>query len=238
MPPERFSQLVYRLYWAGCLLGFTATLYLAASLTGHANYWLFHGAIGAATIFVALFALVVFWRVLLETNQLGMALWLAILAIVVLEIVLSLAPTAARDEFTPHLGLVGVLYAPWVGSGWDSAPKLIPGLYGFLTGLLLCAYLAHRLNVVYGLLGFLFYISTPLVFRLSHLANVDLGMTGYATSSLLCILFWAEDAKRSRWLILAGASAGFAMASAANGLPAFLVLAGILAYIAAKPNEI
>ncbi|OGQ83014.1 MAG: hypothetical protein A3F90_19760 [Deltaproteobacteria bacterium RIFCSPLOWO2_12_FULL_60_19] len=239
MPAERFSELVYRLSWAGCLLGFAATLYLPAAWTGYVNHWLLNGAIAAAaTIFAALFCLVIFARLPSQTNRLGVALWLAILAIVVLEVVLSLVPATARDELTSHLRLPDVLYAPWAGWGWRSVPKLIHGLYSFLTGLLLCAYLAHRLNVVYGLLGLLFYISTPVVFQLSHLATVDLGLAYYVTASLLCVLFWAEDTKQSRWLVLAGASAGFAMATGPNGLAAFLFLALALGYAAASQKEI
>lgn len=238
MPPGRFSQLAYRLCWAGCLLGFTAALHLPASWIGHANHWLLNGAIGVAAVLASLFALDVFWRLLLGTNKLGAALGLAILAIGVLDVVLSLAPAAARDELTSHLRLLDVLYAPWAGWGWQSAPKLIHGLYGFMTGLLLCAYLAHRLNVVYGLLGLLFYISTPVVLRLSHLAYVGLGLAYYVTASLLCLLFFIEDAKHSRWLVLAGASAGFAMATEPGGLPAFLFLGLALAYAVARSNEI
>jgi len=238
MPVERFSQLVYRVSWAGCLLGFAATLYPLARWAGYANHWLLNGAIGAAaTIFAALFCLAVFARLPSQTNRLGMALWLAILAIVVLEIVLSLV-SPARDELTSHLRLLDVLYSPWIGRGWESIPKLIHGLYGFLTGLLLCVYLAHRLNVVYGLSGWFFYISMPVVFRLSHLAYVDLGLTYYVTASLVCILFFIEDAKQSRWLVLAGVSAGFAMATGPNGLPALLFLALALGYAAACQKEI
>ncbi len=238
MPPEPFSQVVYRLSWTGCLLGFAATLHLAASWAGHVNHGLLNGAIGAAaTIFAALFCLAVFLRLPSQTNRLGLALWLAVLAIVVLEIVLSLA-SPTRDELTPHPQLLDILYAPWAGWGWRSLPKLIHGFYGFLTGLLLCAYLAHRLNVVYGLLGLFFYLSMPVVFRLGNLATVDLGLAYYVTASLVSIVFFIEDTKQSRWLVLAGASAGFAMATEPSGLAAFFFLAVALAYAAARQKEI
>lgn len=238
MPPERFSRLLYRLSCAGCLLGFAATLHLAASWAGQANHWLLNGAIAAAAILVSLFALGVFWRLLSGTNRVGGALWLAILAIIALEIVLTLASTVALDPSPRRLWLPDVLYAPWDGWGWPWVPNLIHALYGFLTGLSLCAYLAARLNLAYGLLGLLFCIATPLVFRLSHLAYVDLGLAYYVTASLLCILFFIEDTKQSRWPALAGLSAGFAVAADANGLWAFLFLGLALAYAAARSDEI
>ncbi len=181
-----------------------------------------------------------------------------ILALLALEIVLGLVPPTARDELTHHLllprlyvragrifdlpfalysyypMLLDMLYTPWLRWGWDWAPKLVHGLFGFLTALLIYAYLAHRLSAVYGLLGFFFYLSTPIILRLGNLAYVDLGLVFYSTAALLCLLFYLEETGAARWLVLAGLSAGFAMATKPNGLLGFLLLALLFAFALGK----
>ena len=76
-----------------------------------------------------------------------------------IEIILCLVPPTARDELTHHLAipqlyvragriievpmapysyfpmLLDMLYTPWIYWGYDSVPKLIHGLFGFLTGI-------------------------------------------------------------------------------------------------------
>ena len=154
----------------------------------------------------------------------------------------------ARDELTHHLTiprfyaragriievpmapysyfpmLLDMLYTPWVVWGYDSVPKVVHALFGYLTGLLLYAYLSRRMNSLYGLLGFFFWISIPSVLRLSHWAYVDLGITFYTTAALLCLLCWREEQAKASWLALAGLSAGFAVATKPNGLVALLLL--------------
>jgi 4-amino-4-deoxy-L-arabinose transferase-like glycosyltransferase len=117
--------------------------------------------------------------------------------------------------------LLDMLYTPWVFWGYDAVPKLVHGLFGFLTGLSLYAYLSRRMNAVYGLLGFFFFISVPSVLRLSHWAYVDLGTTFYTTAALLCMLRWHEEKAHRQWLIMAALSAGFAVATKPNGLVAW-----------------
>jgi hypothetical protein len=133
--------------------------------------------------------------------------------------------------------LLDMLYTPWVYWGYDSIPKFIHGLFGFLTGLSLYAYLSRRMNAVYGLLGFFFFISVPSVLRLSHWAYVDLGTTFYTTAALLCILRWREDKAGGQWLIMAALSAGFAVATKPNGLVAWLLLFFLFAWVAVRETE-
>jgi 4-amino-4-deoxy-L-arabinose transferase-like glycosyltransferase len=133
--------------------------------------------------------------------------------------------------------LLDMLYTPWVYWGYDSVPKLIHGLFGFLIGLSLYAYLSRRMNTVYGLLGFFFFISVPSVLRLSHWAYVDLGVTFYAIASLLCILRWREEEGTGRWVLLAALSAGFAVATKPNGLVAWLLLFFLFVWVSVRETE-
>ena len=133
--------------------------------------------------------------------------------------------------------LLDMLYTPWVYWGYDSVPKLIHSLFGFLTGISLYAYLSRRMNAVYGLLGFFFFISVPAVLRLSHWAYIDLGTAFYTTAGLLCILRWRDANGRRLWLIMAALSTGFAVATKPNGLVAWLLLLFLFAWLAVRETE-
>jgi hypothetical protein len=239
----------------GLLLGIAATFYFLFGLAGYvASAWL--NLFSAYGVFAAVLAfLFLFYQVIRTANALGRAIGGVILFFLAVEIVLCLVPPTARDELTHHLAiprlyaragriievpmapyayfpmLLDMLYTPWIYWGYDSVPKVIHCLYGFFTGLLLCAYLSRRMNTVYGLLGFFFFISVPTVLRLSHWGYVDLGTTFYSTASLLWLLRWREEPNRSRWLALAGAAAGFAASTKPNGFLAALILSSLVLFV-------
>src|ERR1700746_1453216 len=241
---ERFSVLLFRISIAGILLGVVATLYFFAGLAGYVGSLPLNFMVAAALTAAAFFFLYQFSQSVRETNWLGRLIWPAIFLILVSEVLLSMVPPTARDELTHHLAiprlyvragriiefpiapysyypmLLDMLYTPWVYWGYDSVPKLIHALFGFLTGLSLFAYLSRRMNTVYGLLGFFFFISVPAVLRLNHFAYVDLGTTFYATAALFCLLRWREEKDALSWLVLAASSAGFAASTKPNGLVA------------------
>ena len=252
---EYFSHLLLRTAVAGCLLGIVATIYFLAGLAGFIDSLLLNVFVAAALVAAAFFFFHAFFATLGAINRLGRALGLAILAVIGVEAVLSLAPPTARDELTHHLAiprlyaqagriievpiapysyypmLLDMLYTPWVRWNLDFAPKIIHALFGYLTGLSLCAYLSGRMNAVYGLLGFFFFISVPVVLRLSHWAYVDLGTTFYTTAALLCLLRWREEKSSRSWLLLAAFSAGFAAATKPNGFVAWSLLAFLFLFI-------
>jgi hypothetical protein len=133
--------------------------------------------------------------------------------------------------------LLDMLYTPWLLWGADSVPKLVHALFGYFTGLSLFAYLSRRMNAVYGYLGFFLFISIPVVLRLSHWAYVDLGVTYYATASLLCLLRWREEKDSRSWLLLAAVSAGFAAATKPNGFVAAAMLSFLFLFISVQERQ-
>lgn len=253
MSQDRFSLLLYRTCLLGCFLGLTATLYFLGGVAGYIGNPLLNIAAASIVLLVALFFLSIFFISLPDKSRLGSLLWFLILSVLAIEVVLGLVPPVARDELTHHLAvprlyvnagrileisfalhsyypmLLDMLYTPFIKWGWDSAPKLIHALFGFFTGLLLYAYLARRLSPSYGLLGFFFFISIPIVLKLGNLAYVDLGLTFYSTASLLCLLRWIEEVKSKQWLVLSGLSAGFALSTKPNGFLVFLLIFFLLA---------
>ncbi|HWH75749.1 MAG TPA: glycosyltransferase family 39 protein, partial [Candidatus Binatus sp.] len=131
--------------------------------------------------------------------------------------------------------LLDMLFTPWVYWGYDFVPKWIHALYGGLTGLLLYAYLARRMNAVYGLFGWFVFLSTPVILRLSHWGYNDLGITFYTTASLLCLLHWRERRESLTWLSLSGLSLGFALATKPNGMVIALLIALLFALMIVTP---
>jgi hypothetical protein len=269
MLPDRFSLFLYRICVLGCLLGLAATVYLLSGWAGYVGSPIPNVALAGVLVFAGAYFLYIFFVLLLDRSRLGFLLWLSILLVLALEIALGLLPPTARDELTHHLAvpklyasvgkiyeipfdspsyypmLLEMLFTPWVKWRWDFIPKLIHGLFGFLTGVLLYLYLAHRLSPIYGLLGFLFFVSTPAVARLSNWAYVDLGLLFYSAASLLCLLQWIEARElpnpqssirdpRFRWLLLAGLSAGFAASTKPNGLLVLLLLFFVVAWNSAR----
>jgi len=257
VPLDRFSQLFYRTCLVGCFLGFVATLYFIAGVSGHLGSPLLNLVTAIAILLAALFFLYVIIIQIRGEGRLGSLIWVLILGILLAEVLLGLVPPWARDELTHHLAipklyvlsgriheipfapysyypmLLDMLYIPFVKWGWDSIPKLIHGLFGFLTGVLIYAYLARRLSAIYGLLGFLFFVFTPAILRLSNWAYVDLGLVFYSLASLLCLLWW-YDTQQPRWLILAGLSVGFALSTKPNGLLVFFLLCFAVVFLLGK----
>jgi 4-amino-4-deoxy-L-arabinose transferase-like glycosyltransferase len=248
MIADRSAALLFRTCLAGCVLGAAATLYLLVGLAGYVHNPLANSGLLLVLAACALFFLAEFFSIPIKANRLERWIWVAILVILIAEVVLGFLPPTARDELTHHLAipklyaragriievpmapyayypmLLDMLYTPLIYWGYDFIAKHTHALFGFLTGLLIHAYLTRRLSRVYGLLGFFFFISTPAVLRLSHWAYIDLGITFYSTAALLCLLRWREEREARHWLLLAGLSLGFALATKPNGLLAALLL--------------
>jgi hypothetical protein len=256
---ERFSRLLGQTCTTGCLLGAVATGYLLFGLAGYVHSPLLNFTIAAALAGALGFLLYQFSIAAKGTGRLGWSIWTALLVILITELVLGVLPPISRDELTHHLAipklyakagriievpmapyayypmLVDMLFTPWVYWGYDFLPKWIHALYGNLTGLLLYAYLAQRMNAVYGLLGWFFFASTPVVVRLSHWGYIDLGLVFYTAAALLCLVQWRERRGVNRWLALSALSLGFALATKPNGLVAVLVIAPLVLLVMVKP---
>ncbi|HYT53153.1 MAG TPA: phospholipid carrier-dependent glycosyltransferase [Verrucomicrobiae bacterium] len=256
---ERFSVLLNRTCLVGCLLGVCGTWYFLFGLAGYvSNPWL-NFSVVTVLLATAVFFICHFLEIPRQTHRLGKIIWAAIFVILIVEIILGLLPPTSRDELTHHLAipklyakasriievpiapysyypmLIDMLYTPWVYWGYDFVPKWIHALFGFLTGLLLYAYCGGRMNAVYGLLGFFFFVSTPIIARLSHWGYIDLGITFYTTASLLCLLRWREERESLQWLTLAALSLGFALATKPNGLVAALLISVMFLLLIVKP---
>jgi len=173
----------------------------------------------------------------------------SILLLIFLTTLLGSVPPVDRDALTHHLFVpklwlehggiheipeipfsyypmnLDLLYTVPLALGNDIVPKYIHYLFALLTALLLHRHIARRLGRVYGLLGALFFLSVPVILKLSITVYVDLGLVFFTTAALLLLLRWAEEGFPWRWLVLAGLCCGLAAGTKYNGLIGIVVLA-------------
>jgi hypothetical protein len=190
---------------------------------------------------------------------------LFILVFILLLLPLALTPPSVRDELILHLELprlyllagaivklpfldassspanIDILYLLPMALGSDIAPRLMHMAFGLLTGLVVYGYLMPRAGRAYALLGLLFFISTPLVFNLSRMAYVDLGLTFFTTLSLVCALEWDgglsnvnPNGRSVRWLVYSGVFMGLALGCKYNVLIGLLLVTLLVLWLALK----
>jgi len=179
---------------------------------------------------------------------LSYALLLFILLLVTSTFTLGSVPPVDRDALTHHLFVpklwlqhggiyeipeipfsyypmnLDLLYTIPLYFGNDIIPKYIHYFFALATALLLYRHLAKRLGTQYGLLGALFFLSVPIIVKLSITVYVDLGVVFFTTAAFLLLLHWAKKNFQIRYLVLAGLSCGLAAGTKYNGLIAIVVL--------------
>ena len=121
-----------------------------------------------------------------------------------------------------------LLYMGALYLGSDILAKYVHMAFGLGTALLLYVHLKKRLSITYGLLGALFFLSIPIIVKLSITVYVDLGLLFFNTASLLLLFHWLETGKQKKYLILAGLSCGLAIGTKYNGLLVLFLLALML----------
>jgi 4-amino-4-deoxy-L-arabinose transferase-like glycosyltransferase len=170
-----------------------------------------------------------------------------ILLIIIISIMCAVPPVS-RDALTHHLA-VSVLYVekgnihelsdiipsyypqfldliyciPLIFDN-DIAPKYFHFTFALLTALLIFLYLKQRVNRFYGLLSVIFFLSLPVIVKLSVTVYVDLGLMFFSFAALLSLLKWQEKKYKLSWLILSAICCGFALSTKYNGLVTFFIL--------------
>lgn len=173
---------------------------------------------------------------------------LLLFALFIATILLGAVPPVDRDALTHHLFVpklwlqhggiyeiteipfsyypmnLDLLYSIPLYFGNDIIPKYIHYSFALLTALLIYWHLAKRLGRQYGLFGGLFFLSVPIIVKLSITVYVDLGVVFFTTAALLTLFHWAEHCFRLRFLLLAGICCGLAAGTKYNGLISIIVL--------------
>jgi len=185
-------------------------------------------------------------------------LGLLLLLLIVSIIVLSSVPPVSRDALTHHLVIpklylekgaiyqipeilfsyypmnLELLYIIPLYFGNDIVPKFIHLGFGLLTAALIFSYLVKRLNAFYALLGALFFLSLPVIIRLSITVYVDLGLVFFSTASLYYLLQWVESGFSVRKLLLSAFFCGLALGTKYNALVVAVLLSLFIPFIYAQ----
>jgi len=189
-------------------------------------------------------------------------MWLismALFVIIALEGLLCLTPPISRDALIHHLAIPklwirhgGFFETPWADYSYfpmnvdlmywvalrfgnDMLPALIHMLFGWGTGYLVYRYLKKHAGRIWGMLGLLVFVSTPMVIRLSITAYVDLGMIFFTTASVLSYLRWRDGSYEDvKWILLAGVCMGLAAGTKYNALISWLFLGGAVCFLYAR----
>jgi len=183
---------------------------------------------------------------------------LAVLALCLL--VLACTPPFSRDALIHHLQVpklylqhggmyelpelffsyypmnLDLLYmgALWLGS--DILPKYLHMAFAFATAVLLYWHLRRRLSSSYAWLGALFFLSIPIIVKLSITVYVDLGLVFFSTAALLLLFRWLET-KRLRDLLLAGICCGLGIGTKYNGLLVLFILTFMVPLLFIRSQE-
>jgi hypothetical protein len=195
-------------------------------------------------------------------NIATLLLCITIFSFLCLEVVLNLTPPISRDALIHHLAIPklwllhgGFYEIPWADFSYypmnidllylipiyfknDIVPKFIHFAFGLGTGLLVYNYLRNRLSKNWGLLGFLLFLSTPVIIRLSTTAYVDLGMTFFITASIFAFVRWRDrNYKGVKWLVLSAVCMGLSAGSKYNALIAWFFLNLMMVFYYSRDTE-
>ncbi|WP_373499526.1 ArnT family glycosyltransferase [Desulfococcus sp.] len=185
------------------------------------------------------------------TAVFGIFLLLLISAVVLL----SLVPPISRDALVHHLNIpklyllhgkmvefpsmsfsyfpmnLDLLYMISLWLGNDIAPKFIHFSFALLTAWLIYDYLKPRAGKNYALIGALFFLSTPIVIKLSITVYVDLGLIFFSTAALLLLFRWEESGFSLAFLTGSAVCCGLAMGTKYNGLIVCFLLTAFVPWI-------
>ena len=176
------------------------------------------------------------------------ALLLLFVALIGAIILLSWVPPVSRDALTHHLAVpklylqqggiheipsitfsyypmnLDLLYMVPLYFGNDIIPKFIHFVFALLSAWLIYSYLKKRIDRLWALGGALFFLSLPIIVKLSITVYVDLGLVFFSTASLMGLFKWIESRFQLKYLILSAFCCGLALGVKYNGLIVLFLL--------------
>jgi hypothetical protein len=182
-------------------------------------------------------------------SQLETFLSALIVILIVSIVILSLVPPVSRDALIHHLAIpklylkhggmyeipsmpfsyypmnLQLLYMIPLYLGNDIIPKLIHFTFALITAWVIFSYLRSRIHKLYALLGSLFFLSVPIIIKLSTIAYIDLGVIFFSTASLLYLIRWMESGFRMKFLIISAVFCGLGLGTKYNGLITLFLMA-------------
>ena len=186
---------------------------------------------------------------------------LVLLLLIGLIILLSFVPPTSKDALVHHLAVpklylkhggiyeipymdfsyypmnLDLLYIIPLYFGNDIAPKFIHFAFGLLTAWLIFHYIKSRANSGYGLLGVIFFLSIPIIVKLSITVYVDLGEIFFSFAAFLLMLEWIKSKFKLRFLVCSGIMCGLALGTKYNGLVTLLILTLFIPFLYSRYTQ-
>lgn len=171
----------------------------------------------------------------------------SLFSLTLIILLMCAVPPISRDALTHHLaipklyilhggiyelpdimcsyypGLLDLIYCIPMVFNNDIFPKYIHFFFALLTALLIYIYVQKKMNRLYALLSILFFLSLPVIIKLSITVYVDLGLIFFSFAALLCLLKWHEN-NFHKWLYLSAICCGLALSTKYNGLLTLFLL--------------
>ena len=168
--------------------------------------------------------------------------------LIVAIVILSWVPPVSRDALSHHLAVpklylehggifeipsisfsyypmnLDLLYIIPLYFGNDIVPKFIHFVFALLTAGLIFNYLKQRTDTVWALFGALFFLSLPVIIKLSITVYVDLGLVFFSTAAILMLMRWLESRFQINFLLFAAICCGLALGTKYNGLIVLFIL--------------
>jgi len=176
-------------------------------------------------------------------------------------IILSCTPPISKDALVHHLAVPklylkhgGIYEIPFMPFSYypmnldllylillyfenDIFPKFIHFSFALLTGWLIFNYLKRRTNFVYALIGAIFFLSIPIIVKLSITVYVDLGLIFFSTASILLLLRWIESGFRIKFLMISAICCGLAMGTKYNGIITLFLLTVFVPFLYSRYSQ-
>jgi hypothetical protein len=184
-----------------------------------------------------------------------------VVALIGAILVMNWVPPTSRDALTHHLAIpklylkhggmveipnlvfsyypmnLDLLYTLPLYFGNDILPKYIHFSFALLTAGLIYAYLKRRSNTLCALAGILFFLSIPVIVRLSTTVYVDLGLVFFATLALIYFMKWAETDFKPTYLLISATGCGLALGTKYNAMILLLIMVLFVPFIYAKRKK-
>lgn len=169
--------------------------------------------------------------------------------------ILCLTPPVSRDALTHHLyvpklyinnlsffeipyiafsyypQLIDLLYCIPLYFKNDIIPKIIHFSFSIITSVFIYKYLKQKSDKLFALAGALFFLSIPVILKLSITVYVDLGLVCFNFISVYYLFKWKDYRFKWKYLIIAGVFTGLTLSVKYNGLISLLILTLTLPFL-------
>ena len=183
------------------------------------------------------------------------------ICLIVSVALLASVPPVSRDALTHHLAVpkvyiqqgsmseiphmpfsyypmnLDLLYIIPMYFGNDILPKYIHFSFGLLTACLIYVFLRKRLGTFYALFAVLFFLSLPIIVKLSITVYVDLGLIFFSAGALIFLLVWIESKFEIKYLIISAIFCGLALGTKYNGLIVLLLLTSFSCFLYSRAKR-